>query len=857
MSGIFFSYRRADSLPIVQGMHDWFLRGLPLHETFFDLVTLRSGEEFPERITSFITDASVVLVIIGPGWATASDAQGRRRLANPDDWVRREILLALELNKPMIPVLVGGIEFPDLSQIPEEIRPLFARKNAHWVTSGPDFEVDLARLAENIVALAPNDFLLSRSADGATTLLFSVAERRVYLEWLIANYSQIALPIDPDGRFPLDRIFQPLQLRRDPVLTEDIHERAERRALLGDPTVSEDDPHYRRMEEEGRDADRKGQRRDRDGQEKQETVQPVVTATDGADALQKSASGRMIVLGGPGTGKTTLLRQMTTDAARRALADPSAPVPILLSLPVWGVSGQTLQTYLTTLLTDHEFWLNEHRYVVAPAYAATLWTLLTHGQAWLALDGLDEVGLKVRGGIITTIKQMATQYGGTWVIGSRFTEYKGQQFDDARFTEWELKPLNSAARRELARRLLPVVHGLIYGPNGLTLRLRAATDFVEALERHPTVSSWGENPLLFSLAEYVYTKRQALPASRAELYQEVVDAIVAMREPDPETRPDFLLLAAEVALVLFEQQGRIFDDVALRDATRLALQHFQMLTRLEDIGEYAGRLKRCGLLDTVSAQTYGFRHLTLQEYLTGRALAHWQTEPGGTRRSATRELVEQKATRSRWGEALRLMLGVLDQRAESRAIARAWIAAWASRHQTAEGDPGLLYLGTGLRALGELTPDPPLHTLGTTIIADWASALRDASLQDRTRLQERLLNLGRSFAQLPPSLIEVAMRSLLILLRDTNSDVRQAAAQALGAQDRLPPEGVQALVQRLGDDDWQVRQAAVRALGAQGDRLPPEQWLTLLGDDDWRVREAVAQALGAQGDRLSTEVVQV
>jgi hypothetical protein len=69
MSGIFFSYRRADTLRDVHSMHDWFVRSLPQQEMFFDLVSIRSGEDFPDRIESFIADASVVLVVIGPGWA--------------------------------------------------------------------------------------------------------------------------------------------------------------------------------------------------------------------------------------------------------------------------------------------------------------------------------------------------------------------------------------------------------------------------------------------------------------------------------------------------------------------------------------------------------------------------------------------------------------------------------------------------------------------------------------------------------------------------------------------------------------------------------------------------------------------
>ena len=43
--------------------------------------------------------------------------------------------------------------------------------------------------------------------------------RQVYLAWVLATYGHITLPIDPEGRFPLERVYQPLQFRRAPDLS--------------------------------------------------------------------------------------------------------------------------------------------------------------------------------------------------------------------------------------------------------------------------------------------------------------------------------------------------------------------------------------------------------------------------------------------------------------------------------------------------------------------------------------------------------------------------------------------------------------------------------------------------------------
>ena len=50
--------------------------------------------------------------------------------------------------------------------------------------------------------------------------------------------------------------------------------------------------------------------------------------------------------------------------------------------------------------------------------------------------------------------------------------------------------------------------------------------FVTTLEKHPHAAAWGDNPLLFSLAAVVFVKTGGLPASRATLYHNVIEAVL-------------------------------------------------------------------------------------------------------------------------------------------------------------------------------------------------------------------------------------------------------------------------------------------------------------------------------------------
>jgi pterin-4a-carbinolamine dehydratase len=88
-----------------------------------DVGSITAGQVWPERIRRALGDASLMLSVIGPRWLTAADEFGRRRLDDPEDWVRVEILEALTTGKRILPVLVGGEnQLPSPAGLPPEMR---------------------------------------------------------------------------------------------------------------------------------------------------------------------------------------------------------------------------------------------------------------------------------------------------------------------------------------------------------------------------------------------------------------------------------------------------------------------------------------------------------------------------------------------------------------------------------------------------------------------------------------------------------------------------------------------------------------------------------------------------------------
>ena len=88
-------------------------------------------------------------MVIGRGWLTATDRQGKRRLDDPQDFVRLEITTALTHDVRTIPVLVDGATMPAAADLPTDIQAL-VRRNAVEL-SHARFASDTGRLARALI----------------------------------------------------------------------------------------------------------------------------------------------------------------------------------------------------------------------------------------------------------------------------------------------------------------------------------------------------------------------------------------------------------------------------------------------------------------------------------------------------------------------------------------------------------------------------------------------------------------------------------------------------------------------------------------------------------------------------------
>lgn len=98
---VFISYRGADR--VLARKLEQRLRSRWGSRVFRDGTGLMPGQDWAEQLQFAMTQARVMLALVGPGWQVRDEGDG-------EDWVRNELLGAVEAGVPVLPVLIGDPE---------------------------------------------------------------------------------------------------------------------------------------------------------------------------------------------------------------------------------------------------------------------------------------------------------------------------------------------------------------------------------------------------------------------------------------------------------------------------------------------------------------------------------------------------------------------------------------------------------------------------------------------------------------------------------------------------------------------------------------------------------------------------
>lgn len=144
MGGIFVSYRRHDSaamtLIVVRELKKRYCTTKMFYDADPETRAQLLGANLPKVLVEKLRESTVALIVIGRDWLDQRDSSGRRRLDDPNDYVRLEVQTALRLSNEdglvVVPLLVDGASMPLADSLPPDLVDL---------TRLGGWQIDLAR----------------------------------------------------------------------------------------------------------------------------------------------------------------------------------------------------------------------------------------------------------------------------------------------------------------------------------------------------------------------------------------------------------------------------------------------------------------------------------------------------------------------------------------------------------------------------------------------------------------------------------------------------------------------------------------------------------------------------------------
>jgi hypothetical protein len=154
---VFFSYRREDSAAYAGRLRDTLVAQLGAESTFLDVSSIQAGEDFQAATGRALDAADVELVVIGPH-RLALRPDGASRLSDPDDYVRMEVLHALEREVPVVPSWSQAQTCPNHPRCPPKCGPCcFDRRFACATSRGTRMCRHCSKTCRDMRRTAPID----------------------------------------------------------------------------------------------------------------------------------------------------------------------------------------------------------------------------------------------------------------------------------------------------------------------------------------------------------------------------------------------------------------------------------------------------------------------------------------------------------------------------------------------------------------------------------------------------------------------------------------------------------------------------------------------------------------------------
>ncbi|MEZ4595077.1 MAG: NACHT domain-containing protein, partial [Chloroflexota bacterium] len=354
----------------------------------------------------------------------------------------------------------------------------------------------------------------------------------------------------------------------------------------------------------------------------------------------------LVVLGAPGTGKTTLLKHLALTLSQPVQnGHPLNKIPIFLLLR--DIAEHIQQNRNFGLLQAVQVQLTSRRIKVPLKW---LNEELANGRCLIMLDGLDEVADPThRQKVVTWVqRQIRQQPHNQFIITSRPFGYENNPLPDA--LPLEVKPFTIEQVGKFVRNWYIATEIQTQGLDDDGVRREAANraeDLLQRLHQAPALLEMGINPLLLTMIATIHHYRSSLPDHRVALYHEICDVFLGKRQQARGIR--YELTPSQKKRVLqslaFAMMRRSVRNIPRADAADIIDPALRRVHPNSASGEFLQMIANTsGLLVEHTPGVYSFAHLTFQEYLTAVHIKEEQLE---------QELLKQ-VDDTWWHETIRL-----------------------------------------------------------------------------------------------------------------------------------------------------------------------------------------------------------
>jgi hypothetical protein len=402
-----------------------------------------------------------------------------------------------------------------------------------------------------------------------------------------------------------------------------------------------------------------------------ERLNPLTFLTTGA---------RHVILGDPGSGKSTLMRFLALTGISRALqeryqAQADSRLPVLVILRRY---ADELKTRPNLSLLDYIQESIQGQFSLKSADFGFLEYYLETGQTILLFDGLDELpNPQFKQIVRDRILALLTTYpGNTTLITSRIVGYDTPfRFDGKEFGHYRLTGLQ-----------LPEIEQFVNDWYEVRIENRQeremnVQDLIRILrdENLVAIRELAENPLLLTIITLVHRIDAVLPDERVVLYQKCTETLLntwhtwKFRETEVKNRGKverrnrrrmeeiaYWMHCRSIGTGQSERAVVPFTDLH-QFLTGYIAEYEKPNDPDNDPEDLAADFlefikKRAGLLIEIGDHQFSFVHLTFQEYLTSSRIITNNEKAGATGIWAT---IEVYCHDPRWHEVIRLLVAGL------------------------------------------------------------------------------------------------------------------------------------------------------------------------------------------------------